>query len=809
MATATPSFDIKILIKEFLKYWYLFVIFISLSLIVTVLYIKLAAQSYNVESSILIKTKSSSRSTEQTEFLGGFELINQEKIFNNEIQILQSIPMIKEVLKNLNLEVSYYSKGQSIPNTFKFTFTDIYKETPFIVIINEFHVQPVYTFFNIKILNDIEFIIESENKDVWLYNFEDDYSLAKIPSLSLNKKYKFGELIENNWCSFKVILNSNYQPEKYSDQHLLFMFNNLNLMAEGYKKALKIESSAWDATIAKIDFTGNNIQKSIDFVDGLINNYKQKSLENKNHLATTTIEYIDNQLASISDSLVYTERQLQNFRTNYNVMDIEEKSRQIYNQLQNLEQQRIEISNNRDILRQLDLYFTANEDSVVDFIPASVGIDIPLLNNLMQELTTLNNEKKQMILTDQLRNPRFQTVVASIENLQNAIRENIRFSLNVTNKSLEDIDSKIAKLNFEFSKLPQTQRQLVGIERKFKLTDAIYTSMLEKRVQAQIAKASNVPDCDVIEPARYMSIAAPKSLYILLGGLFLGFLIPGSYVLGRKFLTEKISDPDEIKRYCQLQRLGYIPQQKKISENIIITQPDEPITEYFRSIRSNLDYFLMGKKHKNILITSSLPQEGKSFVAINIASSLAIAQQKTLLIGFDLRKRNDLYDEFGFHKLVGISSYLVGNASLEDIIISTKIENLDLIISGDTPPNPVELISSDKTKELLQEVRLMYDYVIIDTPPFGLLTDAFILMKYSDLNIFVARLNIITKKALIESMVEIREKKLNNTYLLVNSIKAGGLGYYSYKGYPYKKSKKDRTKITEPVKSKESTELVS
>jgi tyrosine-protein kinase Etk/Wzc len=809
MTKETANLDLKVLLKEVAKYWYLFLIFITLSFFIAVLYIKLAAQSYRIESKIIIKTERRFGSVTQQEFLEGFELINPVKIFSNEIEILQSIPLIKDVLIDLNLAVSYYSKNKKIPDAFKFTFEDIYKETPFIVIINEYHVQPMYAFFHIKILNDKEFMVESENKDVWLYNYQDDYASIQIPSFSVKGKYKFGELIENDWCSFKVILSSNYKPEQYTHQDLYFMLNDLNVMTSYFQKSLNIGSSAWDASIAILSFTGGNIQKSIDFVNGLINKYIQKNLENKNHLALTTIEYIDNQLSSISDSLVYTERELQNFKRNYNVLNIEEKAQQIYNQLQNLEDQRSTISGNLDILRQLDLYFKANEDSTVDIIPSSLGIDDPLLNSLMQELSTLNDEKKQLILTDQLRNPRLQTVNASIENLKNAIRENIRFRLNVTNNSLEEIDNEIAELNFEFSKLPQAQRQLIGIERKFNLTEAVYTSLLEKRVQAQIAKASNVPDCEILEPARYMSVETPKRLYILIGALFLGVLFPASYITGRKIFSDKINDPDEIKQYCQLQRLGYIPQQKKISNNIMVAYPDEPISEYFRSIRSNLDYFLLGKKHKNILITSSIPQEGKSFISINIAASLAIAQQKTLLIGFDLRKGNDLYNEFGFRKLVGISSYLIGNASLEDIIISTKIENLDLMVSGEIPPNPVELISSDKTKDLMQEARLMYDYVIIDTPPFGLVTDAFLLMKYSDLNIFVARLNLISKKILSQNMEEIREKNLNNTYLLVNSVKTGGLGYYGYKGYPYKKSKSKKKGKTSHEIFEKSKDLVT
>lgn len=809
MANETPSFDLKTLIKDFIKYWYLFVIFILISFSAAVLYIKIAAETYNIESKIIIKTQTNFGSYGQQEFLEGFKLINPDKNFSNEIQKLQSIPLIREVLQDLNLEVSYYAKNKKIPNALKFTYKDIYKGTPFIVVLNKFHVQPVYVLFHIRILNDREFMLESKGKDIWLYNYESNYSVTELPSFSLKGKYKFGELIENNLYSFSVVLNSNYEPENYASYGLSFMFNSMNSMAKFHQKALSIESVAWDATVASIKFVGDNIQKSVDFVNGIINTYVQENLDNKNLLAITTIEYIDNQLSNVSDSLVFTERALQNFKRDFNVMTIEEKSQQIYNQLRNLEIERDDKLSRRNNFKQLDLFFTSNGDSAIEFIPTSVGISDPILNGLIDELTRLNREKDQLVSTDQLKNPRLQTIDVSIANLRTAIRENIRFNLNVTNQSLEEVDNKISELNFEFSKLPQAQRQLLNIERKYKLTDAVYTSLLEKRVQAQIAKASNVPDCEILEPARFISIKNPKKMYILLGGLFVGFLFPGSYVLVRIFLTEKINDPEEIKRYCHLQRIGYVPMQKKISGNVMMALSDEPIAEYFRSIRSNLDYFLMGKKHKNILVTSSLPQEGKSFISINIATSLAIAQQKTLLIGFDLRKSNDLYEDFGFRNLVGISSYLVGNASLEDIIISTKIENLDIMVPGDIPPNPVELISSEKTKELLQEVRIMYDFVIIDTPPFGLVTDAFILMKYSDLNIFVARLNIITKKALTENMVEIKEKNLNNTYLLVNSVKSGGLGYYGYKGYPYKKDKKSRKKADHTDSSKKSTELVS
>jgi capsular exopolysaccharide synthesis family protein len=319
---------------------------------------------------------------------------------------------------------------------------------------------------------------------------------------------------------------------------------------------------------------------------------------------------------------------------------------------------------------------------------------------------------------------------------------------------------------------------------------------MEKRIQAQIARSSTLPDCIVIEPASYLAVKSPNKTLSMAVAMFLGLLIPSTYVFGRKFLIDKIEDKEDIKRMCNLAQVGEIPEYKKITGNVLINEPTEFLAESFRTLRSNINFFLDGEKHKIILLTSSLPLEGKSMTSLNLATAFALAKNRTLLIRLDLRKTSELEDDFNQQELVGLSDYLIKEAKLEDIITHTEIPGLAIIPSGQTPPNPAELLSSERVKDLLIQARERFDYVIIDTPPFGLVSDAFILMKYTDLNIFIARLGKITKSAFRSNMEEIVSKQLNNFYLLINGMKLYKSAYSKYTSYPYggKKNKPSKKK---------------
>lgn len=741
----------------------------GLTLAVAVVYIKFSAKTYRLDTAVLIKTeRSNAFGAQGDDLMKVYELIEQDKNLQNEIFYMRSTPLIRSVLEEMDLLVSYYLQEDKIPKRAEFSMKDLYKNAPFIVIPDNKHYQPVGSYIWIKVLNEQEFRISAEDRKAMIVDYRDESVVYPEAYFSLSGTFKFGDVIETPYTSFRVVLNSNYTPESYQGKDLFFKFNTLTNLAAEYQERMSVDASVLEATMVDISMKNSNMEKGLEFLRRLIQKYIDNNLDQKNFLAKTTIEHIDYQISDISGALGSSERELQNIRRSSNVMDIDEKAQNIYDQRTTFEMQEDEIQRRLNYLQQMDRHFTVYADSSNFLPPSAMGLDDPLLSGLIQELTTLNSERQQLISNNQLRSPRLRSIEVNIGNLKRVISENIRYSISATRSELNDVRGKISNLNQEFAQLPQTQRQLVGVQRKFELNNEVYMSLLEKRIQAEIIRASNLPDCEIIEPPHYAGIHSPKKIIILLGALILGFMVPVMIILGRKLFFSVVMDREELKSFTSFPTIGSIPQSQRASINVIADQPNSITAEAFLSVRSNLIYYLMGKLNRVILVTSSMAGEGKSFASLNIASSLATTNNKTLLIEFDLRRPSELYTKLNIRGLIGVSSYLINKATLEEITIQSEVENLDIMLAGKIPPNPIELISSKKTQELFEELRKRYDYIIIDTPPYGMLTDSFVLMSYADIVLYVTRLGTVKRKLFASVMEDLTSKQIDKVHLLIN-----------------------------------------
>jgi capsular exopolysaccharide synthesis family protein len=319
--------------------------------------------------------------------------------------------------------------------------------------------------------------------------------------------------------------------------------------------------------------------------------------------------------------------------------------------------------------------------------------------------------------------------------------------------------------------MPKTELQLKGIERKFKINDEIYTFLLQKRSEAQIGRASSLPDSEVIDPAR-IAVAyqiAPKAALNYLIALVLTVLLPSLAIFSYDFLNNKISDPDEVESLVHFPILGKIFHSYRRAKIVVNDHPNSSVTECFRAVRTNFQFFSEGGKKQVLLLTSSSSGEGKTFCSMNLASIFALNGHRTILLEFDLR-RPKIHQEFGSSNMIGISSYLIDKATIEDIIIPTHIENLDLISAGPAAPNPAELISSERTAEFIDKLKEMYDYIVIDSAPAGILTETYLLMKIADLTIFIVRINNTIKETLKTTLKNLDANKLSNISVLINDI---------------------------------------
>jgi capsular exopolysaccharide synthesis family protein len=392
------------------------------------------------------------------------------------------------------------------------------------------------------------------------------------------------------------------------------------------------------------------------------------------------------------------------------------------------------------------------------------------------------------------KNPMVQNVDEQIIQTKKLLLENISNMISNTRMTILELSNQIKSYEEQIKQLPTTQRAYLGYERKFALNDELYKFLMQKRAEAQIVMASNSPDNSIIDEARVSRTrkVAPISMTVYLVCLVFGCGIPAAFIFLKEIFNTKIlerSDIEKISKYPIIGQIPYIsPKDSQSSQTFVIDSPKSPVSEAFRSIRTNIEYIVQGKEKCIFSVIADSPGIGKTYISINMASIYAMYGKKTVLIGMDLRKPR-LYQEFGISNKIGASSYLAGKASIDDIIQpSGKLPTLDIITAGPIPPNPAELIASDKCAQLFAELKERYDYIIIDTPPLLWVTDALLLMKHVDTSLYVVRQSVTNKKAFNIVVNDLAQRNYNVS-LVVNGINyQGAYGYrysYGYGGYGY------------------------
>ncbi len=773
------NIDIKAYIIKFLYKWYWFVISVVLFMALGYLYAKTRVPQYRVGTTLLIKDESSLMDPEavlKSEFSSS-NFFNDYKL-QNEIQVLRSYGLTKQAFRKLDFSVDYFEEGY-------FRDTELYSRKPFTVVYDSAHVQTLGAPFRVKFLDGERFMISAEAEEFSLYDYRDDHIRGKRMNLLFEDTLRFGEKVTTDNFSF-CLKREIAQPE--SNNEYYFRFRSLNSLIFQYSN-FDIQEIDY-SSVVKLTQETANVEKSLLFLKSLTTTYLNRGVSKKNSIAQNTIQFIDDQLRDISDSLQMAEERLERFRSNNQVMNIDYQAQQEYTRMEAFQEQKANILLKLKYYRYLKDYMNENKDFQDIIAPSAMGVSDPLLNDLILELTRLNSEKVEVMVNSKKDNPYLESIRQRIENQKNTLEENVENLIGQAEISLADIDGRIEKLSDKLSGLPQTQRQLISFERAFQLHDELYTFLLKKRSEMEIAKASNVPEHEMLDVPRLLSQGpvAPNKRIIYILSFILGLGVPAMLILLMDYFNDKVTDLDELERISPYPLLGNIPH-KKISGNLVMKDGTPVMSEAFRSLRNNFEFLTGDVKHPVILISSSMMGEGKSFVSLNLAHSFALYEKNVVLLSFDLR-RPTLTKEMQVSKSVGLSNYLSGHADIGEIINPSKVDHLDLIPSGPIPPNPTELIASPKCQELFAFLKEKYDYVIIDSPPLGILTDALMLSRHSDVNLYVVRQNYTRKRLFAGIMKNVRQKDFTNLHLIVNDIKKKTHPYsyhynYGY-GYAYK-----------------------
>lgn len=746
------------------RQWKWIVLFCILGTLGAYGYLKTTTRMYVVDTSILVPEKS--KGLDMKELFQGAIDAPKNNIYN-QIEILKSYYTINKVLMNLNWRTSWYAKDL-------FVWKDIYKQEPF-------DVQETQNFVNLK---NIAIYITPTSGDN--YTISVDGKAIQDNSI-INVKFEntgaYNRPFINKYFNFTLLKKVNNFESPNGKYY--FVFNDLDQSTQIYQKKLEVSLKDKKSDIILCSITGEEPNRESSFLNELVKVYTESKMDFQNEAQRRSLDFINQQLTGITDSLNTAGTKFTEFRSRNNIIDLGAEGTLVMNNLKEIETEKAKSQLQLDYFRNLLEYLDNNHYKEI-VSPSVVGIQDASLNALVLKLGELYNRRQIISFSAKENNPTLLLIDKELNQTRNQLSENLRNLIDNATRNINSQKDRQATINVQLNKLPQKEQQMVNIQRQFNLTNEIYTFLLQKRAETNISLASSIPDVQVIDIARpeTASITGINPKMILGMGFFLGFSIPFGFILLVNIFDDRIRTQNELEKMTNIPILGEIIHSPTYSDLAVFDNPKSNVAESYRALRTNLQFMLTSSTGKVISIHSTNPGEGKSFSSINVATILALNSKKVILIGADMRKPK-LHKVFDISNEKGLSTYLVGIDSINDIIIPTLVENLSLLPSGPIPPNPSEILSKPEMSHLVNTLRSKFDYVIIDNAPTSLVTDAHIISHLSDLNVFILRYGVSHKNQLEVINQYVDQKTIENVSLLINDIKINAFGHSYYKYYQY------------------------
>jgi len=764
-ADREESIDIKKYLFKFLANWYWFAIALGLTMSIAYMVNRYSEPTYAISASVIVGDDEAEAGTVSALIseLGMRRRVMRAEVVN-EIAILKSYAMARKTIEDLDFNVTYVGVGRR-----EIAESKYYQNNPFTVIPDSGFTQRKGYRVDVKILSNEHYLLE----------INDNYNIRK--------ELKFGEKFTNEDFSFKIVLSD---PEHFTfnseaSNKYYFFFNDINSLAKQYRGKLQVETNDERGSVLTLSITGFVPEKMAAYLNKLAQMYIQSDLAEKNRQAQNTLEFIDEQLKVIVDSLNKAEQQLQKFRSDNQIFDLGQKGSLLMQDLNQLQKRKMEIELNNRYYEYIISYLASKSSSDLIVNPTTLNITNPSLESLVKDY----NEKLSMLNRYRLYANEGTSNVHMLQNelelLKASLKEQVSTGQNLNDINQQKLNQEIAVIEKEINRLPQNERSLVNIEREYKLNNELYTFLLEKRAEAGITKASNVSKNKVLDVAIAQNAQqqTPKRAQNYLIALVLGLGIAGGIILLFEFFNNKIEDKKDIERHTRIPVIGTIGHNDSHHSVPVYIDPKGSLAESLRSLRTNLQYVLREKDQKVVMITSTISGEGKTFAAVNLAAIMAMGNRKVLLVGLDLRKPS-LHRIFETPNETGLSTYLIEQTEYDQIIKTTYIENLYLAPSGPIPPNPAELIETERMEAFFEQAKKEFDYIIIDTPPVALVTDSILISRYADASIFMIRQKYSSKHVFeLMNSIEIN-KKMQHVNILVNDLKIPKYYGYSY-GYAY------------------------
>lgn len=775
-------FDFKGFLFKIASYWKWFVLSLTISFIIAYQVNVRKEKIYSMETLISVKEESNPLFTSNTSLV--FNWGGTSDQVQTITTTLQSRSHNELVVDQLQYYIGYLTQG-------KYNLVDAYGAVPFYVSIDKTRGQLAGTLIGIRFLSENEYQIRipfAENSVSLISYFDNSYSHTAVAVGDFVKNYKVGERVSLPFLNWELQIKDN--PGLYKGNEYFVQFNDFDGTVSSYK-GIDVRSDDKGGSIITLAMQGTNKARMVEYLNATVKMLIKRQLDSKNQFATNTIRFIDSTLVAMESQLKETTNELKTFRSGKNIYDIEEGGGKFSDKILEFDVQKDEITRKMAYYNSLKAYLKNSVDYSKLPAPSVAGIDDPNVVVNVSKLISLSTQRSEMayaVKSEKI----FRDFDNQMEAVKKVLLENIATAKTALQYDLTRVNGKINVAESSMKQLPEDQQELVKIKRKYDLSDNIYNTFLQKRSEADIVKAANLSDIHFIDPAKDIGsgLVGPKTSVNYVLALFLGILIPLLFIFGIFFINNSIQNTEDISKLTQIPLIGVIGLSNDKADLAVYDKPKSALSESFRAVRSSLQFLYKQQKldgAKTLMITSSVSGEGKTFCSLNIATVFALSEKKTVILGLDLRKPK-LFDEFNLTNEVGVVNYLIKQKSLDEIINHTHIPFLDVITSGPIPPNPSEMILSDGMKELIEELKQKYDYIILDTPPVGLVSDALELSQYCDVTLYIVRQNFTQKDMITLLNNRVKRGELHNASIILNGFQNKakyGAGYgYGY-GYGY------------------------
>ena len=752
----TP-FNLRAFFLRYLRYWYWFVLSLAVCLTAAYVQLRYATPIYQINSTLLIKSQNSGTS----DILKELQPSTGDKNVENEIELLKSRGLMQRVVNDLNLTVAYFQQGQVRSDE------EIYGTSPI-------RLQPIRPTalagkgIFVNILNHKQFELQDEDGNH-------------------KGKFNFSQSVNSGYGTFRVFLNDSLY-RKNNDLIKVALYDQLN-MAERYRSALQVQLLNPKSTVLKLTIEDAVPAKGKAILNSLLAAYNYTTLTDKNREATNTIRFIDERLRLITNELGDVERDVETYKSAKGITDLSEEGTLYLGKVNENDAKLNELDIQAKVLAGVENYLNSSQTGVA---PATLMVSDPVLMGLLTKLNELEGEQEKYQRSSQPDNPFLKTVTAQITSTKASIRENLTNQKN--NLALTRTSLKGQNRRFESSirTIPRKEREFITIKRQQGIKESLYLLLLQKKEETAISYASTVTDSQMFDaPYSPGYPIKPNKTNIYLVALLAGLLIPVGFISLKEVLNDTIQSRREIENETGLTIFGEIMKKpKELKDNIVDTKTNSVLAEQFKIIRANLPYVLGDAEPdigKVLLITSSISGEGKSFISINLTSSIAMLDKRVVVLELDLRKPK-ISTYLGISKDKGLSNYLIGQADVDELIKPTTLSpNMFVISSGPIPPNPSELLSNGRLETLLNELRKQFDYIILDTPPVGIVADATLVSEFADAAFYLVR-HEYTPRTYMRLLNELKtSKRFKSINVIFNGVNYRNSSEYGYgHGYGYK-----------------------